>query len=272
SGDPQQVRRAIDSVDTSELLYMPQLIRLLAWDEVSGSAREALMKAGTTIGGQLADVLLDDRQDFAVRRRIPRILARCSTQRVFESLLLAQGDPRFELRFQASRAMDYMMQNNSSLKLTEREIFSLVSKELSVSRPIWEGRRLLDTRDSSDSGFTFLDDVLKERSNQSLEHVFSLLSLILPREPLKIAFRALHSEDRQLLGLGIEYLSSTLPDNLFRQLTELLEASPMESHRSQQEVLDQLMLESNNSIMLELKRKAADALDPDEKQSTAKPE
>jgi len=272
SGDAQSVRRAIDAIDPLEALYTPQLIRLLAWDEVSSFAREALMQAGNSISGQLSDVLLDDRHDFAVRRRIPRILARATTRRAFESLMLAQGDLRFELRFQSARAMDYMMQNNPQLDIAERDVFAMVARELSVSRPIWEGRKLLDTRDTSDSGFTFLDDVLKERANQSLEHVFSLLSLILPRDPLKVAFRALHSEDRQLLGLGFEYLSSTLPDEIFRQLTQLLETKPVKSQRSQQEVLDHLMLESNNSIILELRRKAANAEDDAQSQPIAAPE
>jgi hypothetical protein len=217
-------------------------------------------------------VMLDEHQDFAVRRRIPRILARCSSQRAFDSLVEAQADPRFELRFQASRALDYIHQHHPILEVREREMLNLVSKELSVSRPIWEGRKLLDNRDASDSGFTFLDDVLRDRANQSLEHVFSLLSLVLPREPLKVAFRALHSDDRQLSGLGFEYLASTLPEAVFKQLTQLLESTPVTAQRTQQEILDHLMLESGNSLLLEIKKKAADALSPDAMQSTTKPE
>ena len=267
SGDPSEVRRAIQAIDPSEPIYTPQLIRLLAWDEVSSFAREALLLARTRVSDQLADVLLDERQDFAVRRRIPRILARAGSQRAFDSLWLAQSDARFEIRFQAARAMDYLLQHHPELQIASHDVFDLVAKELSVSRPIWEGRKLLDTRETSDSGFTFLDDVLRDRSNQSLEHVFSLLSLVLPREPLKVAFRALHSEDRLLTGLGIEYLASTLPEPVFRQLTQLLEAAPPAAQRSGQEVLEQLMLESGNSIMIELKKKVAEAPGLDGKQS-----
>lgn len=270
--DPSQVRASLESINSSESLYTAQIIRLLAWDEVSGPARVALMKAGNGITGQLADAMLDEHQDFAVRRRIPRILARCASQRAFDSLVEVQTDPRFELRFQASRALDYLHQHHPFLEVREGEMLNLVSKELSVSRPIWEGRKLLDNRDASDSGFTFLDDVLRDRANQSLEHVFSLLSLVLPREPLKVAFRALHSEDRQLSGLGFEYLASTLPEAVFKQLTQLLESTPVTAQRTQQEILDHLMLESGNSLLLEIKKKAADALSPDGTQSTTTPE
>jgi hypothetical protein len=41
-----------------------------------------------------------------------------------------------------------------------------------------------------------------------------LLALILPREPLKIAFQALHTDDQLLRGLALEYLASVLPPSL----------------------------------------------------------
>jgi hypothetical protein len=80
---------------------------------------------------------------------------------------------------------------------------------------VWASRRLLDQRQSSDQ-LMFLDDVLQDRAQLAWEHIFSLLALILPREPLRIAFRALHTDDRQLHGLALEYLDSVLPKSLHR--------------------------------------------------------
>ncbi len=271
SGDLETVRNCLKQGDLTNPLLVPQLIRLLAWDDVSGPAREALFQFGAAITGQLSDALLNEKQDFAVRRRIPRILARCDSQRAFDALVLSQADPRFEIRFQSARALDFLRQNNPDLSIAGKTVFGLVSKELSVSKPIWEGRKLLDSRDTSDSGFTFLDDVLRERSNQSLEHVFSLLSLILPREPLKISFRALHSEDRHLRGLGLEYLASSLPESIFHQLSQLVAAAPVQTQRTAEEVLEQLRLESGHSLLLELKKKAGGAPGPDVRQSTTNP-
>lgn len=225
-GDAERVKRAMRGLQGSrglDPLVVPQVIRLLAWDEVTLEAREILSIAGDRVVGQLTDVLLDETQDFAVRRRVPRILARCGSQRAVEGLLGAMRDPRFEVRFQASRALDYLKQNHAELEFDEARVFQIVGKELSVTKPIWEGRRLLDSRDSSDSNFSFLDEVLLERANQGLEHVFSLLALVLPREPLKVAFRSLHNEDRRLRGLGFEYLASTLPGEIYEKLTRLLE-------------------------------------------------
>ena len=83
-------------------------------------------------------------------------------------------------------------------------------RELSVSKTIWRSWRVLDKREGSD-GYSYLDDLLRERADQSLEHVFSLFAVVLPREPLMAAFRGLHEDDRTFHGLALEYLETVLP-------------------------------------------------------------
>lgn len=252
SGDAERVLPALTRV---EPVLVAQVIRLLAWDEVSPLAREALVHQGRGITGQLVDVLVDETQDFAVRRRIPRILARLGGQRAMDGLMESLGDSRFEVRFQCGRAMDYLRQKDRELHVEAARIYEVVGRELSVSKPIWEGHRLLDQRDVMDS-YSFLDDVLRERANQSLEHVFSLLAVVLEREPLQVAFRALHSEDRLLRGLGLEYLEGVLPSGLGGRLTALVDEAPARGKGQSDEALLDRLMQSNQSLILELRRKA----------------
>ena len=42
-------------------------------------------------------------------------------------------------------------------------------------------------------------------------HVFTILSLVLPAAPLRIAFRGLRSHDPGLRGTALEYLGGILP-------------------------------------------------------------
>ena len=56
-----------------------------------------------------------------------------------------------------------------------------------------------------------LDLVVIDRRDRSLEHVFTLLSLLLEREPLRAAFQALHHEDVRHRGTALEYLATVLP-------------------------------------------------------------
>jgi len=48
------------------------------------------------------------------------------------------------------------------------------------------------------------------------------LSLALPREPLHIAFRSLHSEDKYLRGTSLEYLEGVLPPSIRQGLWPFL--------------------------------------------------
>ena len=106
------------------------------------------------------------------------------------------------------------------LHFNAQAAMAAIERELSIPAPVREGRRLLD-RDDSDDQYWFLDEVLKDRADKSLEHVFSLLALELPAEPLKVAFRALHSDDRMLRGLALEYLESNLSGKIVSQLAGL---------------------------------------------------
>jgi hypothetical protein len=105
-----------------------------------------------------------------------------------------------------------------------------------------------------------VDKVLRERASRSLEHVFTVLALFLPRQPLKIAFQGLHTDDAFLRGTALEYLETALPAEIREQLWPFLEDNRPKKERSRPsgEVLAKL-LQSNNSIAInldELRRKS----------------
>ena len=89
-------------------------------------------------------------------------------------------------------------------------MFAFVNREVAVSKQVWENRRLLDASDEYDDG-SFLEELVRARASQNLAHVFTLLALVLPTEPLRIAFRALHTDDQALWGTALEYLENVLP-------------------------------------------------------------
>lgn len=234
SGDSRRVLATLKNIERPDHLVAAQLIRLLAWDEVSEAVREVLQRKSGSITGLLVDYLLNqDESLFGIRRRIPRILARCDSQLAVHGLIEGLSDPRFEVRFQCSRALDSLVQRCPKLQVPADTVYAAVERELQVARPIRESRRLLDARDSSDPS-AFLDEILRERADQSLEHIFSLFATVLPREPVKIAFRALHTDDKALRGLAIEYLDSALPPRVRESLWAMLEpktvARALETH------------------------------------------
>ncbi|MCK5351512.1 hypothetical protein KAJ77_02985, partial [bacterium] len=117
SGKPRQIRHTLAETQTFEPSLVPHLIPLLAWDEVCREAISALRKVAPVITGQLVDILVDPQQDFAIRRRIPRVLSAASSQRAVNGLWTGLEDSRFEVRFQSGRALAQILDKNAEIKL-----------------------------------------------------------------------------------------------------------------------------------------------------------
>jgi hypothetical protein len=248
SGNVDLVRRTLETMENLGALVAPQVIVLLAWDEVSSDALRLLRISVNQLVGQMVDALLDGNSDFAIKRRVPRALAYSNDRRAVEGLIRGLQDSRFEVRFQCSRALDVIIQEHPEYRPDRETVFAIIEREVSVSRGVWEGRRLLDSRQSTEQ-FLFLDSVLKERAQLSWEHLFSLLALILPREPLKVAFQALHTDDRILRGLAMEYLDSVLPPSLNRVQTILEAAATV---RSEGRDLTSRLLDAEKSVSMKI--------------------
>ena len=238
---------------------IPHVIPLLAWDPVAEDAIRALSVVAPSHVGTLSDALLDPYEEFAVRRRIPKVMSVCRTQRAADSLLLGLADTRFEVRVQCGRALTAIVARQPAIHIDHARIFDVVLKEVAVGRPVWESRRLLDRLDDDESG-GFVDEFVRGRANQSLAHVFTTLSLVLPAAPLQIALRGLHAEDQNLRGTALEYLETILPPMIREALWPFLEdhRPAGRTTRPREDVLADLV-RSNHSIMLnleELKRRA----------------
>lgn len=227
---------------------VPHVIPLLAWDQVAQHATFALQKVAEEHVGQFVDVLIDPNQDFAVRRRLARVFSVCVSQRAVDGLMIALDDLRFAVRCQAGRSLLAILERNPLVKVDRERVLDVVLKEVTVGRPVWEGRRLLDDL-RTDSP---LDAFVRDRAGESLAHVFTLLSLVLPREAIQLAFRGLQTTDEHLRGTALEYLDTVLPAAIKQRLWPFLEVHPVRrSSRSRHEAVAAL-LRSNHSILVNL--------------------
>jgi len=166
--------------------------------------------------------------------------------------MLGLADIRFEVRFQCGRALAAIVAKHPDIQIAAARVFEVVQKEVAVGRPVWEGRRLLDRLDEGEPA-TSVDEFIRSRASQSLGHVFTVLSLALPPEPLQIALRGLHAGDENLRGTALEYLESILPPMIREPLWPFLEdhRPAGRTMRSREEILADLV-RSNHSIMLNL--------------------
>jgi hypothetical protein len=223
SGAAARVNRAAAGAGPGDWQLAPLLIDLLAWDEAMPAARSALERMGARITGMLIDVLLDPDREFAVRRRVPRVLALVPSARSVEGLFAALEDQRFEVRFYSGRALYLLAKDHPELAVASDRVWAAVNRELSLQKSVWQSHRLLDSRDANDKAW-FFDEELMDRADRNLEHLFTLLAILLPGDAVRIAFRALHTDDRQLKGTAFEYLESATPTHTRHLLLPLLEA------------------------------------------------
>ncbi len=251
SGSREAVRQALLRGNLGED-EIEAVIELLAWDEVAPDAIKALRVVARGDIQIFVRHLLDPREDFAIRRRLVSVVAASRTVEAFEALFEAMRDRRFEVRYRSARALSFLAGEIPGLQIDRERVFEVVLREMAVERGLWETRQLIDQPDDESSPMEA--EVLRGRTNRSLEHLFTLLSVALPRETVRLAFHGLHTEDRYLRGTALEYLETVLPEAVWSKLWPFLddgERQAVHPTRSSQEAMREL-LASQNSIVIAL--------------------
>ena len=235
---------------------MREAIHLLATDEWARGAVRALVGVAAEHVDLLVQALVDPATEVAVRRRLPAVLVTCPVPRAVEGLTRGLDDPRFEVRYRCGRALAQLLEGPGGLRVDGEAVLAAVRREARLGRSMWESQRLLDALDEPGED-SFVDEFLRDRAGRSLEHAFTLLSLVLPREPLKIAFRGLFAGDPQLRGTSLEYLELVLPADVREALWPHLDpasvraGAPRPPARDRERVLADLV-RSDPSIEINL--------------------
>ena len=248
-GKPDEVRLAL-AASPLDAEQVERVVELLAWDDVAPAAILSLRKVASTSSDILLRHLLDPDEDFAIRRRLVNVLAGSRTLSVFEGLFQALDDRRFEVRYRSGRALSRMAAEMPDIGIDRDRVLAVVQKEMGVERGVWDSRQLIDVAEEETSPME--TEVLRDRVSRSLEHFFTLLSLILPRETLRLAFHALHTDDPYLRGTALEYLETVLPDPVRARLAPLLEQGDLPAGRARGSEAVRDLLASRDSISLAL--------------------
>lgn len=237
SDEPGLLKTGLASLDPA---LASLAIPLLANDLVVRDAVRALRKVAPKATGLLLDALLDFDVDARVRRRIPRVLKVCRTQRAASGLLLALHDPVFDVRVEVALGLAQLVRDAPEVVIDRDAVFAIAVEELRTGRRGWP-RTAVDVEfEGPASGPPRTSDDLA----RGLAHIFTLLSLVLEREPLTMAYRALRSDDRALRGTAFEYLEVVLPTGLREAITPLLgDVQKTNKHkpRGKTELRDELM-------------------------------
>jgi hypothetical protein len=215
--------RSGDTLRIVPVLMRPELdprlvshvVPLLARDTLFEAAAASLRRSAARCTGQLVDALLDPSADPATRRRVARVLRGVPTQRAADGLRQGLDDPRFDLRYRCALALLRVRRQNPQLELPAARVLDRAA------------------RDAAHAG----------QSARHLEHVFTLLAIVLDHPALDAAARALQSGDAGARGTALEYLDHVLPQAVRDPLWPHLGVAsrPARSGRSEEEIREDLM-------------------------------
>jgi AAA family ATP:ADP antiporter len=215
SQDRARITRVLAAGLTLELAAVA--IDLVGRDEVAREALAALKLAAPRCTGLLVDALVDPDRDVVVRRRLPAVLLAGEPSLAAWGLWRALSDPSFDVRYRSGAVLARLAEAGHLRHVSTDDVFEAVRRELVGDRDAFTRRQLSDDSASDDGPAPAL------HGSASLEHVFTVLGLALPAEPLRIALRAVEHDDPELRGTALEYLESILPTDMRVQLWPLLE-------------------------------------------------
>jgi hypothetical protein len=227
SYDRERIRSALAQGPALDRGLLPHVVPLLARKSVADAVAQALSDVADRNVGQLSDYMLDPRTPLPVRCRLPAIIAAAGGTRAADALIRGLSDPRQEIRIACGRALDTLHQTQN-VSVDRERIFEAIRRELAQTA---------------------------EFRGSDVEHVFSLLGVVLPREPVRVAFEALDVKDPSLRGLALEYIESALPPDIRTALVERIQAvSPDEQPRR----AEGQIREEFNALLNEIRRVIAE--------------
>jgi AAA family ATP:ADP antiporter len=212
SNDPARIQHALDR-SIMDLHLTPWMIPLLANDAVADDIRTELRWLVPRIIGQLTDAMLDPDLTVKARQRLPGVLEASHNPRSIDGLLQGLADGCFNVRFSSARALARMRVRNKRLKISRERIFAAIRSELASSQEEWDSHSLDLMLEDNRGQEANLPSV-----NYSIEHVFTLLTLTLDPDAVRLSMKAAFSEDINLRGTALEYLENVLPADLYNDL------------------------------------------------------
>ncbi|CAN5214359.1 hypothetical protein BH11MYX1_BH11MYX1_04680 [soil metagenome] len=191
---------------------LPMVLDLVANDddEIAKAAILGLRKLAPLGTGLYVEALTDREAPEKLRRRMPGLLTTGAPGLAGWGLWRGLADPSFDVRYYCSTALAGLQHE---LSLRNDDVFEYVRKELLTDPNEWRARKLAT------------DPVIEATGDSSLglSHIFRVLGLVLPAEPLRVALHAMQTDDASLRGMALEYLESILPPDVRAQLWPFLD-------------------------------------------------
>ncbi|MEE4272288.1 MAG: Npt1/Npt2 family nucleotide transporter [Thermoanaerobaculales bacterium] len=244
------VRNAIHSIkvrldrDGPSPIYGPTLVSLMGNRRLKHEAREALVAIGEGAVVPLRHFMNSDDEQVWVRRAVPKTLALLGVQAAADALeeSLDAGDSL--LRSKIIEALCFMRARYRAIRFSTRAVKAQIRAEASgylrCLADLWAISSLYEAQlegpfavwQKSDRVPTLPQQLLAQRMQTIVRHIFGLLELIEDPDDVRAARRSLMSRQAALRARALEYLDNSLSGSLRRDVFSVIDdAQPEEKLR-----------------------------------------
>lgn len=210
--------------------YYPRLITALGRPAVREAAREALVRQKEAVIEPLAERLLDESEDRAVRRNIPAVLAQIPAQRTVDALLQLYLDPETDqlLDYRTLKALSRLRSEHPEIHFDPDMVPLVTQHEVDEARRYAEVRGALDRGRKVGPAIQLLDRTLREAWQMRREGVFRCLGLVYPPGETHRCFLALSRGTDRVRANALEWLEQTLGHHRFNRIAPVLQEAPLQ--------------------------------------------
>ena len=221
--DPTVRLAAVEAAgEMQSLELVPSLIYKLGDRAVAEAASVALERHGRSIERTLFKVLDNSREDLAIRRRIPRILARSGDQLAAGELMKNLGTRDAELRGHIARALSRIRERSPGVHIDDGLLDAAIRREIEEAY-----QTLAVIEDLALPEGHLLPEALRVRHQRKLGLAFRLLEIRHPARTIQLVYANLDAESRAVRANALEVAENLLTKEEARLLMPLLEDQPV---------------------------------------------
>jgi len=244
--DPRAVREAVQSArrlaarEGFKPALVPRRVSLLMNRRVKQDVREALVAFGEPVVPALVHFMNDPGESVAVRRALPKALARLPGRAAVAALVdaLESADDTL-LRAQVVEALSLRRDDLRDGGFAPR-IEAAIAAEAGVYLRCLGDLRSLTGGDGAAPGgpaaaaaadareLNLLAQMIAERNDDHLDTVFGLLALLYPPHDVWAAHRSLAAGRHDLRARALEYLDNALAGEVRRHFLAVLDDAPID--------------------------------------------
>jgi ATP/ADP translocase/HEAT repeat protein len=211
---------AAGEMQSKELV--PPLIYKLSDPTTVQAATRALIRFGPDLERTLLRVVGNDEEDPAIRRAIPKILAKVGAQASLDKLLETLGALDPQLRANAAKAAARIRERNPRIAVDDARLLDVLKGEI---RGAYEA--LVAIEDLQLVPDHLLSEALFVRHKQRIGVAFRLLEIRHPARTIQLVYANLDSENKTVRANALEVVDNILDKEEADLLLPLLEDHSM---------------------------------------------